>query len=372
MKLVNCRIGDYIDPFNQACNNPNLTPWDVSGVNREKEFFEPSRQVGSDTSKYKIVPPGYFACNLMHVGRDKVLPIALNHSSKEKYVSPAYTVFSIIDESVLLKEFFFIYLKSDEKDRYFWFQTDSSIRDGMSWDDFCDVEIQIPEIDIQKKYVKVYKSMDSNQKCYERGLDDLKLTCDAYIEELRRNYQCEEIRDYICETNERNNENLFGVEDVQGVNSTSEFFETKTDTTGLDFHNYKVIHLDEFAYNPSRINLGSIAVRRGGDCIVSPMYVSFRVNDTNKLLPQYLMMWYERKEFQRSTFFYASGSVRDTFGFDVMQEVKIPIPSMDIQRNIVDIYNTYIKRKSINAQLKERINRMCSVLIKGAIEEASV
>lgn len=137
MALTKIRIGDYFETFSQACNISNLTGNDVSGVNREKEFFEPSTQVGADTSKYKVVPPNYFACNLMHVGRDKVLPIAFNNSKNNKIVSPAYFVFRIIDNSVLLQEYFFIMLKSTERDRYFWFHTDGSIRDGMQWNDFC-------------------------------------------------------------------------------------------------------------------------------------------------------------------------------------------------------------------------------------------
>ena len=155
MGLNRCNIGKYIELYKEACNNPNLTVYDVSGVNRDKEFFEPSKQVGQDTSKYKIVPPNYFACNLMHVGRDELLPIALNHTDANKYVSPAYTVFKIVENDALLHEYFFLMLKSDERDRYFWFHTDSSVRDGMSWTDFCELEIELPPLPIQQKYVDV-------------------------------------------------------------------------------------------------------------------------------------------------------------------------------------------------------------------------
>ena len=95
MDLNKIKLGKYIEPYTEKCNIPNLTVYDVSGVNREKEFFEPSHQIGKDTSNYKIVPPKYFACNLMHVGRDIVLPIAYNHTDKNKIVSPAYHVFRL-------------------------------------------------------------------------------------------------------------------------------------------------------------------------------------------------------------------------------------------------------------------------------------
>ena len=102
MSLIEQRIGDLITQYNETCNQ-QVTADEISGVNREKEFFEPARQVGSDTSSYKIVPPGYFACNLMHVGRDIVLPIAYNYSTaKNKIVSPAYTVFFLNNHEILI------------------------------------------------------------------------------------------------------------------------------------------------------------------------------------------------------------------------------------------------------------------------------
>ena len=119
MILTKYKLGDLIEPFNKQCNIPNLTIWDISGINSDKEFFEPSKQIGEDTSKYKLVPQNYFACNLMHVGRDMVLPIALNYTANTKIVSPAYTVFKIKNNIPLLINYFYIMLKSSECDRYF-------------------------------------------------------------------------------------------------------------------------------------------------------------------------------------------------------------------------------------------------------------
>ena len=129
MALTKYYIGRFVETYIEFCGVSDLSTDDVSGVNRDKEFFEPSKQVGTDTSKYKVVPPNYFACNLMHVGRDVVLPVALNHTNHSKIVSPAYTVFKVIDNEELLRDYFFIMLKSSERDRYFWFHTDSSVRD---------------------------------------------------------------------------------------------------------------------------------------------------------------------------------------------------------------------------------------------------
>ena len=364
MALTKIKLGKYLELFSQKCNIPNLTNDQVSGVNKEKEFFEPSSQVGGDTSKYKIVPPNYFACNLMHVGRDVVLPIAYNHSGKNKIVSPAYFVFKFKENDELISDYFFIFLKSSERDRYFWFHTDGSVRDGMSWEDFVDVEIELPPIEIQRKYVEIYKGMVENQAAY-----DLKLVCDGYIEDLRRKSACEAIKPYIEYCFEKNTSLL--VKKVCGVESSGKYIDTRAKLQGVDISNYTIIKKGYIAYNPSRINLGSIALYRENElCVVSPMYEVFRVKEPKKLMPEYLMMWLSREEFYRYTWFYSAGSVRDTFNYNLMEEVQIPIPPIEIQQAIVDIYNAYILRKEINEQLKLQIKNICPVLIKGAVEEA--
>ena len=109
----------------------------------------------------------------MHVGRDRVLPIAYNHSGKVKYVSPAYTIFALKEGCGVLDYYFFMMLKSEEQDRYFWFHADASVRDGLPWSDFCDIEISVPGLSTQQKYVDIYKAMVANQQSYERGLEDL-------------------------------------------------------------------------------------------------------------------------------------------------------------------------------------------------------
>jgi len=372
MGLTKCRIGDCVEVYNQACGLSNLTVDDVSGVNRDKEFFEPSKQVGGDTSKYKIVPPDYFACNLMHVGRDRLLPIALNHTKNNKIVSPAYTVFKIKEGTALLKEYFFMMLKSDERDRYFWFHTDSSVRDGMSWEDFCDLTFRLPSIEIQQKYVDTYIAMQENQQSYESGLDDLKLVCNAFIDKLRRELPHIELSRFIQQCD--NDDLMFGIDSVRGISIDKKFINTKADMEGVSLRPYAVVAPDEFAYvtvtsrNGEKISLARNCSEDTYIC--SSSYVVFRVTDTSKLLPAYLSMLFERDEFNRYARFHSWGSARETFDWGEMCSVKIPIPSIDIQQDIVNIYNAYIERKSINERLKAQITDLCPILIKGSIEEA--
>ena len=79
------------------------------------------------------------------------------------------------------------------------------------------------------------------------------------------------------------------------------------------------------------------------------------------------MLWFGRTEFQRSTVFFATGSVRDTFNFELMQEVEIPLPNIKVQEAIANIYKTYTTRKKINEQLKTQIKEICPILIRGSL-----
>ena len=373
MGLNKCKIGDFIELFNQNCGNPNLTIWDVSGVNRDKEFFEPSKQVGEDTSKYKVVPNEYFACNLMHVGRDEVLPVALNHSGKNKFVSPAYTVFKIKENMEIIKEYFFILLKSDERDRYFWFHTDSSIRDGMSWEDFCDLEISLPPLSVQQKYVNIYNAMLENQRCYERGLEDLKLSIDAHFD-TEKYKNAIPLRMIIEKVEKRNSDGKYGKSNVRGITNKKEFAETKADISQTDLSKFIVIDNNVFAYN-SRTDGREMLVlalnRSEQSIIVTWNYNAFKIKDTmlNRVNPEYLYSFLRRSEFDRRVRFNSWGSSQELLSWDSLCDIEVPIPYIELQNSIAKMNGVYIARKEINERLKEQIKKLCPVLIKGSLEE---
>jgi type I restriction enzyme S subunit len=369
MALNKYKLGSLMIPYSKKCGIPNLTPYQVSGVNKEKEFFEPSHQVGAETSKYQIVPPCHFACNLMHVGRDRVLPIAYNHSTGEKIVSPAYTVFSLKEDCGVLDEYFFIMLKCEEQDRYFWFHADGSVRDGMSWSDFCDVKITVPDLPTQQKYVDVYNAMVANQQSYERGLEDLKLVCDGYIEDLRRKIPCEKIGKYIERHDIRNGHN--GTKNVMGISTSKCFREPTSKVNKNELSNYKVCRPRQIGFVQTTHNEKVFTYafnNTNEDIVVSSVNEVFSTQE-NKLYPEYLCMFFNRTEFDRYARFHSWGSARETFTWNDLIDVEIPIPDIKIQKSIANIYSVYIKRKEINEQLKAQIKDICPILIRGSLGE---
>ncbi len=369
MALTKIKLGELIELSDERNTELKYSLDNVKGISIKKEFIETKADMqGVSLKPYLLVKPDYFAYVTVTSRNGEKITLAHNDTENTYIVSSSYVVFKLKRPDLIISDYLFIYFNRPEFDRYSRYNSWGSARETFSWEDMCDIDMDLPDISTQQKYVDVYFSMLANQKAYEKGLEDLKLVCDAYIEDLRRKMPCEKIGPYIEEKNERNNNLAISL--VQGVNSNSVFDETKADTNGLDFHNYKIVNEQNFAYNPSRINLGSIALRIGRTCIVSPMYCVFSVVDKNKLLPEYLMLWFVRKEFQRSTLFFAMGSVRDTFDFNSMKEVKIPIPSIEVQQSIVNVFKCYNERKLINERLKQEIKDICPILIKGSIEES--
>lgn len=367
MALSKIRLGDYI--VRSTKNNRELKYGAdlISGVTSQGVFaVSKGDPIDVNLKPYKIVNDGAFVYN----------PTRLNLGSIAYrtdglcIVSHLYMVFYLNEagKKIINPLWLYIYFRRNEFLREVTFRNFGSQRPEFNFEDMSDIIIPLPNLPTQQKYVDIYNAMVANQQAYERGLEDLKLTCDAYIEDLRRKMPCEKIGLYIVEENNRNK--VLQNVNVKGVNSSGSFDETRADTNGLDFSSYKIVSQNQFAYNPSRINLGSIALYKDElDCIISPMYCVFSIRDTEKLLPEYLMLWFGRKEFQRSTLFFAIGSVRDTFDYSLMQETSIPIPDIKMQRVIAEMYTVYNKRKEINEQLKTQIKKICPILIKGSLEE---
>lgn len=318
-------------------------------------------------SSYKIVRRHEFAYVSDTSRRGDKIAIAFN-TQKPILISSIYTVFRVKRTDLLLSEFLFIYFNRPEFDRYARFNSWGSARETFTWEDMCDIELNLPSIEIQQKYVDIYKAMVANQKSYEQGLNDLKLVCDAYIEDLRRKMPCEKIGPYIEECHEKNDNNLINL--FQGVTVDHIFTDPKR--IAEDSENGSIVRTGQFAFNKvmkAHNTKLPIALREGPDCVVSNSYQVFKITNSNKLLPKYLLIWMNPSETQRYAGFMAFGTTRDIFTFQDMQEISIPLPHITVQQNIIDIFSSYQKRSAINEKLKEQIKNICPILIKGAMEE---
>lgn len=371
MALNKYKLGVLIEPLDMRNYEGTYTLDDVRGISTGKEFIETKANMdGVSLSSYKVVNSQEFAYVADTSRRGEKIAIAFNTGEKAVLISSIYTVFRVARPELLNSEYLFMYFNRPEFDRYARFNSWGSARETFDWDAMCDIDMELPELSVQQKYVDIYKAMLSNQQSYERGLEDLKLVCDGYIEDLRRKIPCEKIGPYIEKVDERNTEELLGVSDVKSVNMDGTFAETVANVDAERIHTYKIVKPNEFAYT-NRINIGSIARRipEEGECLVSASYDVFQITNKEKLMPEYLTLWIRRREFFRSTGFYSVGSVKDNFSVDMMKLLEIPIPNLDIQQSIVNIYESYLSRKKINDQLKYQIKEICPILIRGSLKE---
>lgn len=372
MGLSKYKFGELLELTNEKNSDGKYGENDAIGVNVDKIILPMRGKISEkDFSKFHLVPPGHFAYN-PRGGRK--LGIGFNDTDRTFIITFNDNVFRIKPsaKNILLDTYLFMYLSRKEWDRYAEFISWGSSTEVFDWTYFCDEEISLPPIDIQRKYVAVYNAMLANQQSYERGLEDLKLTCDAYIEELRRNIPSVAIGKYLIPSDERNTLNL-SADSVRGLSVSKDMIETKANMNGVSVSNYKIVPPRYIAYVSDTSRRGdkmSLGFNRTKETfLVSSISTVFKT-DTRYLLPEFLMLYICRDEFDRYARFHSWGSARETFDWDEMCDVRIPIPAIEIQQDIVNIYEAYLTRKEINEKLKTQIKDLCPILIKGSIEEA--
>lgn len=373
MGLTKYKLGDLLRLHDERNSDSRYTLADVKGISIQKVFIETKADMtGVSLKPYILVKPDFFAYVTVTSRNGEKITIAHNDTENTYIVSSSYVVFDVARTDILLSDYLFVYFNRPEFDRYARFNSWGSARETFSWEDMCDIDIELPPIEIQQKCVNIYNAMLANQRCYENGLEDLKLICDAYIEELSKDYQSVTIGQFIFQRDLRNDGSL-GVSSVRGIATSKEFINTKADMEGVGLNNYKVVAPGQFAYVPDTSRRGdkiSLALNTSENTyLVSSISIVF---DTQKdaLLPEYLMLFFGRSEFDRYARFHSWGSARETFDWSEMCDVQIPIPDIKIQQYIVNIYTAYLLRKEINEQLKAQVKNVCPILIKGSLEEA--
>lgn len=371
MGLNRYRLGDLIELCEARNDDLQYGIEDVKGVSIQKIFIDTKANMeGVSLNPYYLVQPDDFVYVTVTSRNGEKITLAHNVTEKTYIVSSSYIVFKVKKTDLLLSDYLFMYFNRPEFDRYSRYNSWGSARETFDWSEMCAIEIDLPPLAIQQKYVDVYNAMIANQQCYERGLEDLKLVCDAYIEELRRKMPSEKLGKYIHQKSDKNSSNE--IKNVMGLSTKKEFREAQSRVNKEELSNYKIVRQNEFAFVPTTDTWKVLAFAYNHfneDIVVSPIYVVFFV-DISKILPEYLAIWLSRKEFDRYARYNSWGSARENFSFDDMCNVEIPIPSIEIQQSIVDIYKVYLQRKAINERLKEQIKSICPILIKGSLEEA--
>lgn len=171
--------------------------------------------------------------------------------------------------------------------------------------------------------------------------------------------------DYIRPVDVRNRD--LKVTRLVGLTIDKAFIPSVANTIGTDLSNYKVISENQFACSLMQVSRDGkmpIAMFKGEPCIMSPAYPMFEVSKTNELLPEYLMMWFSRSEFDREASFYAVGGVRGSLEWNDFCDMQIPVPAIEKQREIVAEYNTLATRIETNKKLIATLEQTAQALYK--------
>ena len=171
--------------------------------------------------------------------------------------------------------------------------------------------------------------------------------------------------DYIREVNVRNSE--LKVTKLVGLTIDKAFIPSVANVIGTDLSNYKVIRKEQFACSLMQVSRDGkmpVAMFEEDEAIMSPAYPMFEVVDKMELLPKYLMMWFSRKEFDREASFYAVGGVRGSLTWEDFCNLRLPIPSIARQREIVEEYETLSRRIRLNEQMIARLEETAQALYR--------
>lgn len=374
MALKKYKLGELIELLEN--NNTSLLYGedDVRGVNNVKQLMPTKADISNrDLKKFQIVDVGNFVFNHRTSRNGDKFSIAYNEGEKPVICTEDYVVFRVKKqcEKIINATWLYLFFNRSEFDRYVITNSWGSSTEFYNWEDLCSVEFNVPDLEVQEKYVKIYKAMVANQKAYEKGLSDLKLVCDGFFDQQKHS-NLEKLGNIIEIVDVRNKNGIYKGNEVKGINNNKEFVETKADIANADLSKFKIVDNGYFAYN-SRTdgrNMLVLALNRfDKPIIVTFNYNVFRIIDDRRVNADYLYAYMKRGEFDRLVRFNSWGSSQELLSWKNLCDIEIPIPDIKVQKSIADIYKVYIERKEINEKLKAQIKDLCPILIKGSLEE---
>lgn len=373
MALKKVKLGDLLELCDERNSDLKYDLSDVRGISIKKVFIDTKADMeGVSLKPYILVKPDSFAYVTVTSRNGEKITIAHNDTKETFIVSSSYVVFKVKRTDLILSEYLFMYFNRTEFDRYSRFNSWGSARETFSWQEMCDIDIELPPIDVQKKYVDIYLAMLANQRAYEQGLDDLKLVCDAYIDTLKGNTKKQEVGVLLEECDIRNTDGK--ISQIMGLNIDKTFIVSIADVDVSSLQKYKIVKKGQFVFSgmqTGRDECIRIALNKNEKpFVVSPAYMVLNVKSM-VIIPEYLMLWFSRKETDRYGWFVSDGSIRANLDKNEFYNITIPIPPIEVQKSIAELYKVYNQRKEINEKLKAQIKDICPILIKGSLQSAT-
>ncbi|MDY5148002.1 type I restriction endonuclease subunit S [Actinotignum sanguinis] len=371
MGLTRYKLGELIEVRETRNNDLELGVDDVRGISIQKVFIPTKANMkGVSLGPYFKVLPSDFAYVTVTSRNGQKITLAHNSGRDTYIVSSSYVVFHVALTDVLDPDYLFMYFNRPEFDRYARFNSWGSARETFSWNEMREIDLDLPALEVQRKYVAIYNAMVANQKAYEQGLEDLQLAEEALLDTFKNDVKRKPLGELISEVDIRNiNSKHSG---VQGVKKEKIFMPSVS--VGADLSKYKLISKDQFACNLMHVGRDvavPIAMNTEEEpLVVSPAYFTFEVT-SQELLPDFLLAWMSRGETDRYAWFICDTSIRSGMEKSRFNEICVPVPDLELQRSLIEISRALIDRRAINDRLKAQIKAICPVLIKGSLEEGA-
>lgn len=371
MALTKYKLGDLIQESFRKNENLFFDISYVRGISNSKQITETKASVDSTViRKFYVVKPGEFIYNPRTTRMGDKVGLVYNNGNIPLLFSFNNIAFYIREtaKNIIIPEYLYMFFNRSEFDRYAMINGWGSATELFSFSEMCNLTINLPPYPVQQKYVDIYNAMLANQQSYEHGLDDLKLTCDAYIEKCKTSSDYFSLSELIEEFDERNTNLICNA--AFGVNKEKQFMPTVA--SGDDLSKYKVVRKGQFACNLMHVGRDitiPVAFNNSTDfLVVSPAYLTFQTK-SNLILPEYLLMWLSRDEIGRYAWYLCDASIRGSMEKKRFLEIAIPVPPIKEQQALVELFSALSIRKELLNKLRLQVKSLCPILIKGSIEE---
>jgi hypothetical protein len=361
------RLGDYIELCEERNSEGKYMIDDVRGISIEKKLiYTKANMEGVSLISYKIIKPSEFAYVTVTSRNGNRISLTINDTIETFIVSSSYEVFRCNEH--LLPQYLYMFLSRTEFDRYSRFNSWGSARETFDWSELCRMEIPLPSISIQRELVNTYNGLKSLAEDNEALIAPLIQACEALVVDCKRKYDEVALGEYIEEVNQLNYDGSIKI--VKSVSITKEFKDTGAKVDKSNLTGYKIVPPMHISYVQTTKNEKCFACalnRFGEHIVVTSVNKVIKTVDNQKLSMDFLYLFLSQKEFSRYAIFNSWGSARETFDWDELCRVKIPLPPPDVQQSIANLYHCIEEAKRIAAEAREQMRTLCPALIQKAI-----
>jgi type I restriction enzyme S subunit len=364
------RLGECIEYTEKRNNDLFYGPNDVVGMTITKQIIPTKADVeNSDLTKFLIVSPREFVYNPRTHG--KKIGLGFNNSGKTVMISWNNISFKVKDSKIdisVLPEYLYILFCRNEWDREACYRSLGSSTEVFSWTEMCDMKIPLPSIEIQRELVATYNGLKELAEQNEALIKPVSEACRAYIVDCKKKYPKVELGDYIVEFDNRNSENKLKL--VKSVSVTKEFKETGAKVNKEELEGYKLVPPNHLSYVQTTKNekcFANALNTTNETYLVTQVNKVIRSKDLSLLNIGFLHIIFRGEEFDRYAIFNSWGSARETFDWNELCKVLIPLPPPEVQQAIVDIYNCAEEAKKIANDAREKMKNLCPALVQRAL-----